>query len=72
MQRRTNIDAPLVIGEHFAAEGNAAIERLDEMYDRGYAGAWAWSLLPEFTNDKMAVDLDALQEFGASHDDIGP
>ena len=61
-----------MIGEHFAADGDAAVERLVELYERGYAGAWAWSLLPEFTNDKMAVDLDAMESFAADHEDVGP
>jgi hypothetical protein len=34
----------------------AAVDRWENFYNRGYAGAWAWSLFQK-TADKMAVDF---------------
>ena len=72
IQRHELLDAPLVIGEYFGRDGEAAVDRLEELYARGYAGAWAWSLLSQFTMDTMTVDLDTMAQFASTRDDIGP
>jgi hypothetical protein len=70
------IDKPIVVGEYFTGTAETAphssADRLSFWYASGYAGAWAWSLFPEQTNDRMAVDLAAAAVFAAQHDDIGP
>ena len=37
------LDKPLVIGEFFAASSVDALQRHEDWYAKGYAGAWAWS-----------------------------
>ncbi len=69
---RYGLDAPLVIGEFYSNTGDAAIERLEAWYSKGYAGAWAWSLFPERTHDGMAIDLNAAATFSSRHGDVGP
>jgi len=31
--------------------------------NKDYVGAWLWSLFPDHTSDKMAVDLNAARTF---------
>jgi hypothetical protein len=54
---RYGLDAPLVIGEFYAGAAPAADGRFESLFDRGYAGAWGWSLLPSHTADGFDVDL---------------
>jgi hypothetical protein len=72
VQAKYNLDAPLVIGELYAGADTDAYQRFVDLYSAGYAGAWPWSLLPGHTNDHMAIDLTAMQQFAAQHTDIGP
>jgi hypothetical protein len=69
---------PLVVGEWI---GNAlqagmapeeALARWRYWYDNGYAGAWAWSLFPEKTDDGLWIDLAAAAAFSQEHADLGP
>jgi hypothetical protein len=69
---RYNLDKPLIIGEYFGGPTVDALGRMQAWYDKGYAGAYAWSLFWERTNDKMQVDLEASKAFAARHDDLGP
>lgn len=73
VQARYQLDAPLVIGEFYAGPETDAFERFTDFYEKGYAGAWAWSLFPDRTEDGLRVDMDALSDFAAGYaDDIGP
>jgi len=67
------IDGPLVVGEFFSGTGQAAVDRWETFYTRGYAGSWAWSLFPEKTADKMAIDFAAASTFTQRHASVvGP
>ena len=66
------LDAPLVIGEFYAPSSVDAAQRFADFYDRGYAGAWPWSLFPDHTSDRFGVDLGAAQAFAAQRADLGP
>lgn len=70
------IDKPIVVGEYYtggpeSSPGGSA-ERIGYWYASNYAGAWAWSLFPDKTADRLAVDFAAARAFAAQHDDIGP
>jgi hypothetical protein len=45
---------------------------LNDFRAKGYAGAWAWSLFSDKTNDKMRVDLNALATFGGGSRVVSP
>lgn len=72
VQARYGVTKPIVIGEFFAGSSIDALERHNQFYDKGYAGAWAWSLFPERTADNMSIDLQAVATFVSQHNDIGP
>lgn len=67
-----NINKPIVVGEFYAGADADALARFNDFYNRGYAGAWAWSLFPDKTSDKMAVDFNSALYFAASVPDAGP
>ncbi len=69
---RYGLDAPLVLGELYAGAAVDARQRFQDFYDKGFAGAWAWSLLPGKTFDRLDVDLAAAKQFAQSHSDLGP
>jgi hypothetical protein len=66
------LNRPVVIGEFYADTSVDSAARYEDFYAKGYAGAWAWSLLPERTSDNLAIDFEAARGFGAGVDDIGP
>ncbi|MGE3077132.1 MAG: hypothetical protein AB7N24_20580 [Dehalococcoidia bacterium] len=66
------LDKPLVIGEFYASSSVNPLQRYDDWYAKGYAGAWAWSLLTDRTSDGLSVDLSAAKAFAAKHTDLGP
>lgn len=66
------LDRPLVIGEFYSASTVDALQRNEDWYGKGFAGAWAWSLLPNRTSDGMAIDLAASKTFAGRHPDLGP
>lgn len=67
------IKAPIVLGECYNGNSvNAGTNRLETLYSEGYAGAWAWSLLPSQTGDGMAIDMSAAAAFAKMHTDLGP
>ncbi len=72
VRNRYGLDRPLVIGELYAAPAVDALQRFEDFYAKGYAGAFPWSLFPERTNDNLAVDLNAADVFAGRHGDIGP
>lgn len=69
---RFGLDGPLVIGELYTGPETDALQRYEDFYAKGFAGAWTWSLFPDRTNDKLAIDLVEAKSFAQRHDDIGP
>jgi hypothetical protein len=65
---------PVVIGEFAASSGMnpSAAQRWASLYSNGYAGAWAWSISPEHTSDKIDIDLAAATAFASGKSDLGP
>ncbi|MFN8633629.1 MAG: cellulase family glycosylhydrolase [Chloroflexota bacterium] len=73
VQRKHNLDAPLVIGEiYLSPELENPHLRLEDFYSKGYAGVWPWSLIPEATQDKYAIDWNSMRIFAGRHPDFGP
>lgn len=75
-QKRTRFgitdNKPIVIGETYAGPDVDAQARMNDFYTMGYAGAWPWSLFPDRTNDRLAIDFPALKTFTTGKTDIGP
>jgi hypothetical protein len=69
VQRRYDLDRPLVIGEYYAGPEVDTAQRLADWRAKGYAGAYAWSFLSDRTKDRMEVSLPALQAFARQHAD---
>lgn len=72
VQLRYGLDRPLVIGEFYAGGDVDALQRFQDWRHKGYAGAFAWSLFWDRTQDKMQIDLNAARQFGALYADTGP
>jgi hypothetical protein len=72
VQARYGLDAPIVIGELYAAPESDALERFEDFYAKGFAGAWPWSLFWDHTEDRLRVDLAAAATFSTRHTDLGP
>lgn len=69
------ITKPIVIGEFYTGDNTTnptSLQRYNYWYNSGFAGAWGWSLFPNQTSDKLAVDLAASKTFASTHTDIGP
>jgi hypothetical protein len=60
------VDKPVLIGEFYLGSEVQPDERLHEFHERGYAGALAWSLLPDRTGDGLMIDADSATRFGES------
>ncbi|GIW59644.1 MAG: hypothetical protein KatS3mg087_0710 [Patescibacteria group bacterium] len=64
---------PIVIGEVYLGTDVNANNRLSQLKDNGYAGAYGWSLFGERTNDRMAIDLAGMKLFSQANASlIGP
>jgi hypothetical protein len=73
VRRRFNLDAPLVIGEiYLSPEIENPHLRLEDFYSKGYAGVWPWSIFPDSTQDKYAIDWSSMRIFAGKHGDFGP
>jgi hypothetical protein len=59
------LDAPIVIGEFFLGPSIDGDARLELFHAHGFAGSFAWSLLPDRTEDAMTIDLEAAARFTA-------
>ncbi len=74
LRTRHSMSRPIIIGEfeenHGTTDFNVA--HLEQWYAKGYAGAWGWSLFPQYTGDGFTTDLAAWATFTARHPDIGP
>lgn len=57
---RYGVTLPVIIGEFYAGEDIDLADRLQTLKDNGYAGAYAWSLFPERTQDKLEIDFTEL------------
>jgi hypothetical protein len=71
-QAKFGLDQPLVVGEFYAGSNVDSYQRYQDFYNKGYAGAWGWSLSPEKTSDHMAIDYAAARKFANRHSDLGP
>lgn len=72
VKSRFGITKPVVIGELYIGTDTDSLARYNDFYNKGYAGAWPWSLFPERTNDRLAIDFVAAKTFSDSKTDIGP
>jgi hypothetical protein len=73
VRKRYDIDAPLVIGEiYLSPEIENPHLRLEDFYNKGYAGVWPWSIFPDSTQDKFAIDWPSVRIFAGRHQDLGP
>jgi hypothetical protein len=73
VRKRWDLDAPLVIGEmYLSPEIENPHLRMEDFYTKGYAGAWPWSIFPESTQDKYAIDWNSMRIFAGRHPDFGP
>lgn len=70
IRTRYGLARPIVVGEFYA--GSDVPGRFQSFYDKGFAGAWAWSLFPERTQDRMAVNLAEAGAFARARADDGP
>lgn len=66
-----DLTKPLVIGEFYGGSDTDAA-RFENIYTKGFAGAYAWSLFPSRTQDKLQIDMERAKSFGQNHSDIGP
>jgi hypothetical protein len=71
-QSKDGLDAPLVVGELYAGSDTDALQRMEDFYAKGYAGAWPWSMFPNSTSDHLAIDWNAAHTFSTRHADVGP
>jgi hypothetical protein len=58
--------SPVVLGEFYAGPDADPLQRFRDLRSKGFAGAWAWSLFSDKTNDKMHIDLSAVTNFTAA------
>jgi len=73
VKARYGLDKPLVIGEFYAGTDANALSRYQMFFDKGYAGAWAWSLWPERNQDGLAIDMNGTAQFARNNASIvGP
>ena len=72
VQAKYGLDQPLVIGELYASSSVDARQRFIDFYNKGYAGAWPWSMFPSHTSDGLSIDFAAMNSFTSQHSDVGP
>jgi hypothetical protein len=70
LRTQYKLDGPLVVGELYLGVDTPG--RLETLYGEGYAGAWAWSLFPDQTTDRLVIDMTQAAGFGRAHQDLGP
>ena len=63
VQKRYDLDRPLVIGEFYAGNDVDALQRFNDFRAKGFAGAYAWSLFWDHTHDKMQLNYGAAKQF---------
>lgn len=71
--RWPQLDKPVVIGEYYGATQVDSLARLNDWYNKGFAGSWPWTLFAEKTTDPgLTIDLNAMRTFTAQISDEGP
>jgi hypothetical protein len=70
VRAKYGLDHPLVIGELYV--GTDTPGRFATFYQKGYAGAWSWSLFPDKTSDHLVTDLAQATSFAAARSNLGP
>lgn len=71
-QNSMGITKPIVIGEFYAGSDVDAQQRYADFYNKGFGGAWAWSLFTEKTSDGLQVNLSAMKSFSTTVSNVGP
>ena len=75
-QKAISDAVPIIVGETDMGVGfgaNTTIQDvLQDLYSKGFAGAYGWSLFPSHTEDHFALDLPHVSSFARSVSDIGP
>ena len=68
----TGIACPVTINTFYALPDGVGLGQMGQYYDQGFAGAFAWSLMPGRTTDGTTVDFNATRDFAAAHANAGP
>jgi hypothetical protein len=72
IQQRIGTSLPIVVGEFYAGDDVDPATRMQDWYDKGFAGAFAWSLFPERTEDQLGFDVAVLRSFAGNIAENGP
>lgn len=72
VRAKYGVNKPIVIGEAYLGSDINPTQRLSDLYGKGYAGVWGWSLFSNKTNDGLVVDLNAIKSLTSLKTDIGP
>lgn len=59
------LDAPIVVGEFYLGPDVDGDARLEGFRSHGFAGSFAWSLMPGQTADRLTIDMAAAARFAA-------
>jgi hypothetical protein len=59
------LDAPIVVGEFYLGPDVDGDARLEGFRSHGFAGSFAWSLMPDQTADRLTIDMAAAARFAA-------
>ncbi len=57
------LDAPIVVGEFYLGPDVDGDTRLEGFRSHGFAGSFAWSLMPDQTADRLTIDTAAAARF---------
>ena len=57
------LDAPIVVGEFYLGPDVDGDARLEGFRSHGFAGSFAWSLMPDQTADHLTIDMAAAARF---------
>ena len=72
VKNRFGINKPVVIGELYIGTDTDSLQRFNDFYNKGFAGAWPWSLFPDRTSDNLGIDFNAAKTFSSTKTDLGP
>jgi hypothetical protein len=83
LRAQHGVEQPILLGELYLGSGDPPdtgwidhaidpLQRLNEVSERGYMGAWGWSYFWDATFDKLEVDLVAARSFADAHPGTGP
>lgn len=71
-KNRFTITKPIVIGEMYLGSDANPLNTLNSLSQKGYAGGWGWSLFPDRTSDRLAIDMNAVRTYSSQRTDVGP